>query len=273
MLDKIWNASPASLTRSISYRIRHALGMTQSLPRWRKIKSGPASGLEMLLSDAYADMETGTFDDFIYEALQRVGDFEGATFWDVGAHVGYHTIGFAQLTGDRGRVIAFEPNPFNHERLSLNVGRNSKISGRVMLEHCALSDQTAEMNLEVSADVDGVMSSCTHLQQAVTPLAAEVYHHFQSVRVPVTTVDAIVAARPETAPRFMKIDVEGAEHFVLAGAQSCLDKIRPVLFMEVHNITCMFEVMRILSGSSYQTQIVAPTQAGRSHCFLLALPG
>jgi FkbM family methyltransferase len=272
MLGKIWNASPASLARSISYRIRHALGMTQSLPRWRKIKSGPASGLQMLLSDAWADMETGRWDHSIHEALESIGGLEGATMWDVGAHVGYHTLGFARLVGAKGRVIAFEPNPFNHERFTLNVRRNQEISSRVTIEGFALSDQTSEMNLEVSADVDGSMSSCTHLEQAVTPLTSEVYRQFKSVRVPVTTVDAIISARPEAAPRLIKIDVEGAEHFVLMGAKQCLATVRPALIIEVHNITCMFEVMRILLAAQYRPRIIDHEENNTWRCFLMALP-
>lgn len=37
------------------------------------------------------------------------------------------------------------------------------------------------------------------------------------------------------APDLMKIDVEQAEHLVLAGATACLNKNRPVLVLETSN--------------------------------------
>lgn len=271
MLRKLWNASPASLLRSASYRIRHALKLTQSVPRWHRIERGPAGGMEMLLSNEWPDMKAGRFDAFLYDALNDRTFLNGSTIWDVGAHVGYHTLSFAKLVGDRGKVISFEPNPYNYARLLSNVTRNRLVAERITLERYALADQTTEMELQVSADVDGAMSSCTHLRTAEPPLNAEVYHEFSCVRVPVTTVDDLIAARSGIAPRLMKIDVEGAEHLVLSGAKKCLAAVRPTLMIEVHNITCMFEIMGILNEAEYRCRILNSEQTSKSRCFLMAV--
>ena len=43
---------------------------------------------------------------------------------DVGANVGWHTLLMAQCVGDRGRVLAFEPNPSVRDRLQFHVSLN-----------------------------------------------------------------------------------------------------------------------------------------------------
>ena len=47
------------------------------------------------------------------EVLLSPGDM----FIDVGGHIGYHSVLGASLVGSRGRVIAFEADPRNFERL------------------------------------------------------------------------------------------------------------------------------------------------------------
>lgn len=48
----------------------------------------------------------------------------GMTVLDVGANVGYHTLLAAQRVGPGGRVVAFEPDPWNHELLTRNLDLN-----------------------------------------------------------------------------------------------------------------------------------------------------
>jgi len=51
-------------------------------------------------------------------------DFKGKTVFDVGGYVGIHTLFFARATGEKGRVVTFEPNPRNYEELVYNVRLN-----------------------------------------------------------------------------------------------------------------------------------------------------
>lgn len=57
--------------------------------------------------------------DFLAKALQP-----GMTFIDIGAHVGYYTLLGAAAVGKEGKVIAFEPEPYNLEILTKNVALN-----------------------------------------------------------------------------------------------------------------------------------------------------
>jgi FkbM family methyltransferase len=55
----------------------------------------------------------------------------------------------------------------------------------------------------------------------------------ETLRVPSITVDAFAASNPP--PSLVKIDVEGAESEVLAGAESTLKDHRPLVLCEVHD--------------------------------------
>lgn len=66
----------------------------------------------------------------------------GAVVYDVGAHVGTMTLGAAQLVGDLGRVVAFDGDPENVERLRGNSARNG-LEGHLQLVHTAVWSRTA----------------------------------------------------------------------------------------------------------------------------------
>lgn len=65
----------------------------------------------------YEPFETSIMSQFI-----RPGD----TVIDIGAHIGYYTLLFSSLVGPTGKVIAFEPSPYNFELLVKNLSINNK---------------------------------------------------------------------------------------------------------------------------------------------------
>jgi FkbM family methyltransferase len=68
---------------------------------------------------------------------------------DVGANLGYFSLLMASLTGPRGHVLAFEPNPVVAERFSRSLWVNG-LTDRVTLHRAALSDEGGqEMTLVI----------------------------------------------------------------------------------------------------------------------------
>jgi hypothetical protein len=53
----------------------------------------------------------------------------------------------------------------------------------------------------------------------------------ESVQVPAFSLDDLLGISPR--PKFLKIDVEGAEAMVLSGASRLLNDIRPIIHIEV----------------------------------------
>ncbi len=139
----------------------------------------------------------------------------GTVVLDIGANVGFFTLRFASWVSDGGRVIALEPEAVNYEALVRAVAK-AGLSGVVEAIQAAVSDATGEARLEVNPGHPGDHKLGT-----------------DGVAVATTTVDDLLAARGWPEVSLIKVDVQGAEALVLAGARQALERSRPVLFLEV----------------------------------------
>ena len=180
-----------------------------------------------------------------YEAdvLERIRDRirvrgSGAAL-DVGAFIGTHSVYFAKFCGLRP-VLAFEANPTSHAILEHNVAANG-CAGTIVPIQRALGSAPGEATVLVINEDN----------QGSTRLSIDNDHRADSVVV--STIDAEVCATKETLPRIalMKIDVEGAELAVLAGATETIKANRPVLCIEVHTPRNLLTVMGRLRSSRY----------------------
>lgn len=144
-------------------------------------------------------------------------------FWDVGANFGWY--GWLFLSRDPGgQVVLLEPDPDNL-RLLQDTARRTAFAG---LEILPLAAADREGRAEFAADwLTGATGSLDP-----NDLFLPVYLHQRPRRIEVetTTLDALLRRFP--APDLVKIDVEGAEDRVLAGAGELLLRHRPVLFIE-----------------------------------------
>ncbi|MFC1848227.1 FkbM family methyltransferase [Chloroflexota bacterium] len=246
-----------------------------SLPQWVEITGGPLNGCHMLLdlnSPAYwqREMKEGRYDAFIYEEFLKLGSISGVTVWDVGAHIGYHSLAFAALVGPSGRVVAFEPNPHNCERFRMNSERNPDLTGRITLMTSALSNVDGECSFIYSPEVDDGRSTGSHMEEALVPESEASYITFDQTRVPTVKADTLLSEKRMPSPSIMKIDVEGAEKLVLEGAVELLTTLKPLLFIEVHNIMMMFNVQKLLNNLGYQIEVLNSEHSSLSRCFIVA---
>lgn len=122
---------------------------------------------------------------------------------DIGAHIGYHTVRFAELVGPTGTVFAFEPSPLNFGVLCGNVRRRAL--SNVVLEQKAVSDIDDEVTLYFGRH-DGRHSIVRRGEE--------------SCKVNSISLDSYFGER-ETV-QFVKIDVEGAELKVLRGMKNLI---------------------------------------------------
>lgn len=241
---------------------------------WLEVVDGPVKGYQMFLdlnSPTYwhGAMIKGKYDSFIYDAL-RPYQTMGATVWDLGAHIGYHSLAFAALVGETGKVVAFEPNPHNFQRLSQNIEKNSDISKRITLMTCALSNFDGQSEFFFSSEVDNGKSSGSHLEEAIVPEEKSAYDGFKKELVQTAKADTLLKQNFASMPSIIKIDVEGAESLVLEGAVELLSKYKPLLLIEVHNITQMFYVQKRLLKIGYNLEILDKEHTSLSRCFIIA---
>jgi len=127
-------------------------------------------------------------------------------FIDVGANLGLYSCVLAR-SGAVPRVVAFEPDRANFERLSANVRLNG-LAGRVDLHEAAVGARAGEAMLVPSEASNRGMSRIGEGDAA------------GGYRVPVVALDDVL--RHDKGPVVLKVDVEGYEIEVLTGAARML---------------------------------------------------
>jgi FkbM family methyltransferase len=160
---------------------------------------------------------------------------------DVGANVGFYTVLIAKKLRLGSRVAAFEPAMEAFDNLIRNV-RHNEVEDKVLALPYAASHATGPAPLY---HVSG-RSEYSSLMPIVHPSAASSFSICQDVST--VTIDEIVE-KHELRPAFIKVDVEGSEHLVLAGARRTIQSHRPVMLMEVSD-----QLLRA-AGSSAKTLI------------------
>jgi FkbM family methyltransferase len=140
---------------------------------------------------------------------------EGSTVIDVGANIGFFSLRFADWVGPTGHVIAIEPEKQNMRSLHRRVER-AGLTDVVSCVEAAATARAGEVKLALNRGHPGDH----HLAQEGEPVAA-------------VTLDEVVVgdARPVT---LVKIDVQGAEPLVLAGASDLITRHHPAIFIEIH---------------------------------------
>lgn len=148
----------------------------------------------------------------------------GGVAYDIGAHAGPHTWVLAGRVGPSGRVISFEPDPESFRKLTDMV----RLNGLENVDAFAFALGEDAGVGELRIPTDGRQLAAT-LDPRLAHLAVG-----GRVSVPVFRLDDLVATLGLPAPTFIKVDVEGFEGRVLAGARATLASARPVVFIEIH---------------------------------------
>jgi FkbM family methyltransferase len=136
----------------------------------------------------------------------------GGMALDIGAYTGLYAIIAAQAGC---KVMAFEPLPKNAQRCRQNFAANGV---DVELIEAVVADRVGMGEITVNQNVVGLTSGAslirkTGVKRAVRSLTVD------SLNLPQVTA--------------IKIDVERAEPLVLNGARKTLERLRPVLLVEV----------------------------------------
>lgn len=147
---------------------------------------------------------------------------DAGCFVDVGAHVGMFALAVAQAYPDR-RVIALEPHPTNFDRLALNIRLNQLHNVEAI--QAAVADAVGPLPLFMNPlqDGGGSLKSFAAYRTGDVAVDARTYRlrhrRFQeAVPVPTRRLDELIRA-----PSVVKIDVEGAEAWVLRSGRQAFE--------------------------------------------------
>ena len=170
------------------------------------LKSDPAlASLRRSLDVYYGDPARDAAMDALYRRFLKPHDLA----FDIGSHVG-DRIGAFRRCG--ARVVALEPQP-DCARVVRAIYANDP---DVTLIEAACGPKPGALTLHInSANPTVTTASAEFVKAAEGAGGWEDQRWDREITVPVTTLDALVAA--EGTPAFVKIDVEGFEADVLAG--------------------------------------------------------
>lgn len=170
----------------------------------------------------------------------------GSVIYDIGANRGQLTLFFDRLTGESGRVFAFEPISDHIETLRRNIELNSLANVTVVTAAVASRTGTVSLNYSPEQSTMARLSSCRDLAHDLNA---------ESRSVACVTLDDFVRTNP--SPDILKIDVEGGAAEVLRGAQHVLDTVRPAIYVEIHGAEERLAVRNEICGRGYSLSSVS----------------
>lgn len=134
--------------------------------------------------------------------------------FDIGAHIGSFSLKYSK----NNKIYAFEPNKENYLFLIQNV-RDNKLEKNIIIFNFSISNKNGFRKLKLSSGSGG--------------------HSFHTIsknyeKVKTIALDEFIKLRKISHVDIIKIDVEGDELNVLIGAKKLLEKMSPVIIVELH---------------------------------------
>jgi FkbM family methyltransferase len=180
-----------------------------------------------------ADGPMWTFrsDVYVSRSLQLYGEYvageadifrqivrPGMHVVEIGANIGSHSVMLARACAP-GRFLAFEPQQRAFQLLTANLVANDVANARVYPEAIGAAEGMVEMS-EPDYTLRGNFGAFS--------LTNPRRDHGQGLRVRVSSLDSWALG----ACHFLKIDVEGLECDVIAGASATIATHRPIIYTE-----------------------------------------
>ena len=158
------------------------------------------------------------------ETLTWMDSFEeNAVFYDIGANVGLYSI-YAAIKKDV-QVFSFEPSFFNLEFLARNIYIN-QLTDRISIFPVALNDKVSISNFQLtSTEWGGALST---FEKGFDDSGNKIQSKFIYNTIGFD-LDHLVEVTKIPFPDYVKIDVDGLEHFIIGGAQNVIKKAKSVL--------------------------------------------
>ncbi|HVZ82759.1 MAG TPA: FkbM family methyltransferase [Terracidiphilus sp.] len=171
----------------------------------------------------------GTYEQDHARALVRLVK-PGSMVYDVGANVGFYSLALSNLVGTRGHVFCFEPEARNMTMLRRHIVLNHV--DNVTLVQAAVSDGTALVGFEGGREQGHIGASSSYL-------------------IPSLSLDEFIA-HGNPVPEFVKMDIEGAERWGLAGAKSLLEQRKTVWMVATHSEELRVHCAQIFANLGYR---------------------
>jgi FkbM family methyltransferase len=196
-------------------------GRVEDLPGFNKLVRGRHGLFVANENDTYigrALIAYGEFSELEWTLLQRYC-LPGHVVVEVGANIGAHTVSIAQAVGPSGHVVAIEPQPVVFQTLCANLALNCVLNVAALNCGCAASARALTVPA-IDYAKEGNFGGIALGAPGTGP----------SIAIRCESLDTLLQGLERVD--FIKIDVEGMEHDVLAGATRVIGRFKPVMYIE-----------------------------------------
>ena len=193
-----------NMIRSVGNKIESSL-ITNSAEVWAgKMFLHPNDAFRLSIYGIHSKLDFEIFKEHVQE---------GDITIDIGANIGYFTLMLAKLVGPTGKVFAFEPDPRNISLLRKNIEINNYQN--IIVIPKAVSNINQKCTLFTSQSSFG--------QNRIYEPKKTRNQEFIPIKSETIKLDDFFKNKDEMGNiAFVKIDVEGAEKFVLEGMKNVL---------------------------------------------------
>lgn len=169
----------------------------------------------------------------LFERLLVPGD----VVFDIGAHVGHHALVAARTVGETGKVFAFDPQPYNADRIC----RNAELNGvsNIVVVCAAAGERDGFLRVPFQSARD--RSRLSLVEKGPNDLATR-------IEVPVRRLDTFISEHALGEGKLLKIDVEGYELEVIRGLGDRITSFTNIVFevlddADVDNTRCIVDIL------------------------------
>lgn len=191
------------------------------------------------MNDQYIGRSIQNYGEFselevdLFKQLCRIND----TIIEVGANIGTHTQVFSNLVGNKGKVLAYEPQRIVFQTLCANIALNSMTN--VFAYQKALGSKKTELFIPaIDYSKNGNFGGISIEKES------------KGERVEQIALDSL--EEDIEALKLIKIDVEGMESEVLKGAKKIIKKFKPFLYIENDRQEKSKELIELVQSFDYK---------------------
>jgi len=216
--------APFVLRRMLEYCSRH-IYFTRRLPaRFGSLRLRLSPGASLVY---YRGLNQPNFTD-LYDFAEHYVQ-PGQTVWDVGGNMGVFSFAAAARAQASGRILCLEPDLWSVRLLKRSCTYNRNRAAPVDVLPVAASDRLALewLNIPERGRAGSHLAQAGGVSDDITGAVRE--QHL----TPTVTLDWLAEHYP--VPQVVKIDADGSEFRVLAGAHTLLQRHHPIILTEVYD--------------------------------------
>lgn len=201
-------------------------------------KNQPKEYSSMLMGDFFDIIAPSVFHNYEYvrEGAYELGEVcieKDDIVLDLGANIGM----FSCVAAAKGKeAYAFEPTPGTKKLLD----QQKKLYDNLFPQEYAVSNEVGTCTFSINAITEEDVNTGGN---TMLPGRLDGKEGIQQIEVKTMTIDAFVKEKGLSSVDFIKADIEGAERYMLMGAQETLKKFAPKLSLCTYHLPDDKEVM------------------------------